>query len=142
MSDTDMELAEFIRQALSDIAFGVHEARVDCQEVVAIAPGILNGQPVQLTTDVSFDIAVTTAKSSTDSRAAKSGAEGFIKVVGFGAKIGGQSEDGGSNGRSDETISRISFKIPIQLNAHFRNDPGAETERERIKALVAARKKG
>lgn len=139
--EVGMNLAEFIRQALSDIAFGVHEARVDCQEIVAIAPGHLNGKVVKNTAEISFDIAVTTASSSADISTSSSGASGFIRVVGFGAEVGGRDKDSGSQKRSDETVSRISFSIPIQLNAHFRGDPNASAERDRVKALVAARTK-
>lgn len=137
--ENGMDLDKFIHQALTDIAFGVHEAKVDSQELMAIAQGTLNNSIQIEKSYIKFDIAVTASSKSSRSGSITGKADGTINVIGAGisSEIGASSSS--SNATHHETISRLNFKIPVFFNAHFRGDPSAETERQTVKKLVRNR---
>ena len=105
----DMELNEFVKQALVQVIEGVRDAQaVEGKEFVN--PRIINPAPSgrirekvngQLVHDVSFDVAITTE----DSSGSKAG--GKISVLGLNA---GADIDENLLSR---TVSRIKFTVPI-----------------------------
>lgn len=135
-----MNLDEFIHQALTDIAYGVHEAKVDSQDLMAIVPGSLNNEIQIEKSYISFDIAVTAGSKLDKSRSATGKAGGSINVYGAGINSGITGSSAISNSSHNETISRLKFKIPVFFNAHFRGDPGSLKERETVKKLVLERR--
>ena len=134
-----MRLSDFIKEALTDIAYGVHEAKVDSQELMAIVPGALNGETQIEKSYIEFDIAVTAVDTRTASRSGKKGGEGGITVLSLGAKVSGDRSIADQASSSDEVVSRLTFKIPVFFNASFRNDQGAAQERDFVKRLAARR---
>ena len=134
-----MDLRQFVKQALMDVAFGVHEARVDCQEIVAIVPANLNGDSQNIITEIEFDIAVAVSAEKASKKAADGKAEVKINVVAADFKLGGGG--GGETGEKsmDQTTSRIAFKVPIVMTADFTNNPDREEDRKRVKRLVEER---
>lgn len=100
-----MELKDFIRVSLEQIAGGVHGA----QTLVQGLGGYVN--PIYSRTDevlkrvqnVEFDVAIVVSESSNT--------EGGAKVTVFGSSIGGKVEDG----NKAETSSRLKFTVPVQL---------------------------
>lgn len=134
-----MRLSTFIKEALTDIAFGVHEAKVDSQELMAIVPGKLGADSMVEKSYVEFDIAVTAADSRSASRDKSTSAEGGIAVFAMKARIGGDRSVGDEASSSNEMVSRLQFKIPVFFNAHFRDDLGAAGERAFVKRLVSER---
>ncbi|HEX2763008.1 MAG TPA: hypothetical protein VHM92_04060 [Allosphingosinicella sp.] len=134
-----MRLSEFIREALTDIAYGVHEAKVDSQELMAIVPGNLNGETQIEKSYIEFDIAVTAVDTRTASRSGKRGGEAGISVLSLKAAISRERSLADAASSSDEVVSRLSFKIPVFFNAHLRGDQGSAQERAFVKALVARR---
>lgn len=134
-----MQLSAFIKEALTEIAFGVHEAKVDCNQLVAISPGTLNSQSLLEKTEVEFDIAVTVASGSESGTSSSQKGSGKINVYAASAALDGDSSENSKENQSHQRISRIAFKVPVYLNAHFRGDAGAESERQYVKQLIGQR---
>jgi hypothetical protein len=130
-----MKLREFIKETLTEIAFGVHQAKVASKDLVAIAPGTLNGEVLTEKTYVDFDVAVTASEVTESGKDGKAGIRAEIEVLG--SKIGGELSGGASKGLSatKETASRVSFKVPIFINANYRNDQGFAREIDFVNAL-------
>lgn len=123
-----MKLAEFIREAISEIALGVHGAKGDVFDIVAVVPGSLNNAVVIEKSEIEFDIAVTVT-SDTSKASSKSGKVGAgISVLG--ARIGtdGTIDADESSKVARALTSRLAFKVPVYFNAHMRDDPGAADE--------------
>lgn len=134
-----MKLNQFIREALVEIAYGVHRAKVEAKDLVAIAPGTLNGQAREDKIYVDFDVAVTVTESREKDKAGKVGTHAEIEVLGvkIGAEFGGNAAAATSH--SKETASRITFKVPVLLNSHFRNDSDFHREVEFMQAFSQKR---
>jgi len=101
-----MELQEFITETLIQIVNGVKAAQNLVKDSTAIiAPhGYLGGvQYRREMQSIEFDVAITT----TDTTEAKAGAGVFVA----GISLGGQARGEASN----QTLSRIKFKVPIYL---------------------------
>jgi len=112
---------------------GVHRAKANTRDISAIVPGRLENEVLTEKTLVKFDIAVSAEENSNSRKSAKGGAKFGISVLGSKVEtgVGGAAETDSSETRS--TISRMSFEIPVYLNAHFRGDPGADKEAEYIR---------
>lgn len=114
-----MDLKDFVETTLTDIAEAVYEAREKTRGKVAIAPGRLNGEFVDETSYVDFDLAVianeSTAKS--DGSDLKTGVS--INVLGnkISAGVDGSTQD--ITKLENGKISRISFRIPVFFAATF-----------------------
>lgn len=128
-----MRLSAFIHDTLYEIALGVQLARARSLDLVAIAPRTIDGEAVSEKTDVDFDVAIVVGESETASKGAdgKAGAEiqvaSIVKVgIGGGGKLESRST------ASAEQTHRVGFKVPIYLNAHFRDNPLAAAEAESL----------
>lgn len=129
-----MRLAEFIREALRDIALGVHGAKSDIHELVAIVPGHLNGTSMIEKTYVEFDIAVSAASDDESKSGSSAKAGAGISVVGVKLGTDGALNEESLRKNSNSLTSRIGFKVPIYLNAHFRGDDGSQAEADFVMA--------
>lgn len=116
-----MELREFIRETLVEIAQGVSDAQFEASHLIAITPGTINGESNEEITDIEFDIALTTSTENTSS-SEKSLTSGKLKVVGVEVSAGGGMKSEEDATELSEKISRIKFKVPVKLSAWFRND--------------------
>lgn len=121
-----MELSQFIESTLFDIALGVQKAKLRAADIVAIAPNRVDGKEAGETTYVEFDIGVKTSSTNSNSSegSGKAAARGRIWVVDASTEIGGKMDRRSEAGA--EHNHRISFKVPIHLNAHFRDAPWLE----------------
>jgi hypothetical protein len=129
-----MELADFIEAALSEIAEGVHRAKANTRDITAIVPGRLNREILTEKTLVKFDIAVSAEENSSSQKAGKAGAKFGINVLGSNIEAGLGGEAGTESAESRSTVSRISFEVPVYLNAHFRDDPASDKEAQYIRS--------
>ena len=97
-----MKLDEFVKQTLLDITNGVALAQEEA--LLYIAPGYVENKKQTEPQNVQFEVAVTAAKE----------ASAGIRVLSFGeAKGGGSSEQ----------VNRISFAVPVYLQAPTEKNP-------------------
>ena len=132
-----MELQDFIRKTLIQIACGVHEAKIDVKNLVAIAPGTLNKESYDCITEVEFDVALTVSENKMKEVGASGKLEPTIKILNASIKTGGL---GGrfkwGSEKSDKEIQRVHFKVPIILNSHFRGDTSFDEESKVVEETV------
>lgn len=128
-----MELNEFIESTLFEISVGVAKAKVRCGDFVSIAPGNLNGVTIDQQSDVHFDVEVTTFSGEEKSvKANLEGGAGFkIFVVDAKVDIGGNRD--ASKSERETNSHRVSFSVPVRMNAHHRNDPHQKAEADFIR---------
>jgi hypothetical protein len=131
-----MELREFIRGSLVDIAIGVQQAAIDAKELVAIAPGDVNGKPIEQLEKIEFDVAVTVAEDSSTSMESGGDVGGRLKVVGI--EIGGSLKESDTTAKTAkrEEVSRIKFSVPVLLNLNFANDTGFSAREAQVKSAI------
>ncbi len=128
-----VRLSEFVSEAISEVVRGVHLAKAETYEIAAVVPGSMNGVSVVEKTFIEFDIAVT-ATSENVSSSRKSGKAGAgISVLSARVGVDGDLEAEKGSKDSSALTSRISFKVPVYLNAHFRKDPQAAAEAEFVR---------
>lgn len=134
-----VRLADFIAEAISDIAYGIHLAKANTYEIIAVVPGSLNGDQLTEKSYIEFDIAVTATseKTSGGNKSGKAGAG--ISVLG--AKIGVDGTLSSETGEKDLSgvTSRVSFKVPVYFNAHFRGDTTTAIEADFVRNKAAKR---
>jgi hypothetical protein len=133
----DMRLADFIREALGEIALGVHGAKSDVRDLVAIVPGTLNGDMLIEKSYVDFDNAVTATNDTSGKNASSGKAGAGISVVGIKLGADGSVSEESFEKTSKSLTSRIAFKVPLYLNAHFRGDSGAADEAKYVNSRWA-----
>lgn len=123
-----MKLSEFIDQTMTEIAEGIQKAKISTSDIWAIAPGSLNGERIFEKSEVEFDVAVTVVDTTTTQKEGKGGVSAKVEVMGV--SLGGDL--GGGGHRAEEAAktvaSRIAFKVPVHMNAHFRGDKNIADE--------------
>jgi hypothetical protein len=128
-----MRLSTFIHDTLYEIALGVTIGRARALDMVAVMPGHIDGTDVAEKTYVDFDIAVVVDEdlSGTSTKDGNVGAE--IQVVSMiKIKAGAGVKNESVSHKSQEQTHRITFKIPIHMNAHFKDNPKAIAEASKI----------
>ncbi|HEV7229136.1 MAG TPA: hypothetical protein VGN45_11895 [Brevundimonas sp.] len=126
-----MRLNEFIQDTLYEIALGVEGARVKARNLVAINPSRLNGEQITEKSYVEFDVSVVVAETEESKIGGQGQANGEIKVASFvkiGGALGGQAER--TNAQRAEQTHRVAFKVPLYMNANFRDNPATQAEAE------------
>lgn len=122
-----MELKEFIKTAITDIASAVSELQAELDNGAIVNPTLpqgengkhlLIGDEVRAIEKLNFDVAVTVAESMGIEGGAKAG----ISI--FGAKVGSESS------AKTESASRLAFSIPVVLPSSHVKTP-IEAIRER-----------
>jgi hypothetical protein len=131
-----MRLSDFVHDTLYEISLGVQLARARARDLVAITPSTIDGKAVSEKTYVDFDVAVVVSETDTKSRSSngKAGAEILVASV-IKASVGAAGKVESGLTTSTEQTHRVAFKVPIYMNAHFRNNPVAGDE---AKQLLAA----
>jgi hypothetical protein len=87
-------------------------------------------------TYVDFDVAVVVGESDMTSKGGDGRVGGEIKVASIvKANIGAGGKAEASSTASTQQTHRVTFKVPVFLNAHFRDNPLAMTEAKQL--LVA-----
>jgi hypothetical protein len=130
-----MELRQFIRDAMMEIAMGIQQAKVDTKDLWAVTPAKLNGESVLEKSFIEFDIAVTVQEGASSQKDGKGGVKAEISVLG--AKLGADGSGGVARTETNSTqnVSRITFKVPVYMNAHFRGDPNIAIEADFLRSL-------
>ena len=128
-----MRLSTFIQDTLYEIALGVAIGRARSVEMVAVSPGEIDGLDVSEKTYIDFDVAVVVEERSETTKTKEGSGGAEIQVVSLvklkaGAKLNSET----ANHSSKEQTHRITFKIPVYMNAHFRNNLKALTEAKKI----------
>ncbi|MBI1309053.1 MAG: hypothetical protein GC129_04270 [Proteobacteria bacterium] len=136
-----MKLHEFISEALAEISLGVHKAKVDVKDIVAIAPGRLNGERHHETTKVKFDIAVNISENKNLKGHASGELKPEINVLGIRIGAGSLAADGSAETENTHQQShRLQFEVPIILSANFHNDSTFDETAKPLRDLLAARR--
>jgi hypothetical protein len=131
-----VRLSAFIHDTLYEIAWGVQLARARARDLVAITPSTIDGESVSEKTYIDFDVAVVVGESETNIKGGggKTGAEIQVASI-IKASIGGEGTIESNSTASKEQTHRVAFKVPVYMNAHFRNNPLAASD---AKDLLAA----
>ena len=106
-----MKLDDFVKQTLLDITNGVAAAQEEA--LLYIAPGHVENRKQTEPQSVQFEVAVTVAKE----------ANAGIRVLSFGEAKGGASS---------EQVNRISFAVPVFLQAPTELNPKHFTNKENL----------
>ena len=126
-----MRLSDFIQDTLYEIARGVEAARIKARDLVAINPSRLDGEQITERSYIDFDVSIVVSETGENERSAGGRIGGEINVASV-AKIGagvGRKEKGSSSARAEQT-HRVSFRVPVYLNANYRGNPAAQAEAE------------
>ena len=130
-----MKLRDFIQETMTEIAYGIQEAKINTSSIWAICPGSLHGERLTEKSYVEFDVAVTVNESVARKMDGKGGIKAEVEVLGsrFGGELSGGSE--GQKEASTVNASRVAFKVPVYMNAHFRGDQNIKDEAEIFEKL-------
>lgn len=125
-----MKLRDFIKDTMTEIAHGIQAAKIETADLWAINPGMLHGERLTEKSYVEFDVAVTVNEATTSEKDGKGAVKAEIEV--FGSRVGGELSGGLSGTKETSTVnaSRVAFKVPVYMNAHFRGDPNIVEEAE------------
>ncbi len=119
-----MRLSQFIEDTMYEIALGIQRAQARAKDLVAINPGRLNGELLTEKSYVDFDVSVVVSDVASSSKEGGGKLGGEISVASI-AKV--KAEGGGSVDRKEENSTakthRVAFKVPVYLNADFKNNP-------------------
>jgi hypothetical protein len=131
-----MRLSEFIEDTLYEIAVGVEHARLKARNYVAINPAQLDGELLTEKGYVEFDVSVVVGEANEASITGEKRATGEIKVATI-LKVGanGSSQEQSSSTAKAEQTHRVSFKVPVYMNANYRNDPLVQADAKALEAL-------
>lgn len=115
-----MDLKDFIKTTLIDIAEAIHDAKLETSEKIAIAPFTINGKKVSEISYIDFDLAVTANEFSEKTNGSDGKMGGGINVLGnkISAGVDGSKQDIARLGT--EKVSRISFKVPVAFSAKMK----------------------
>ena len=122
-----MRLSSFIESTLFEIALGVEKARVKARDLIAINPSSVEGEPIKEPNYVEFDVSVLVSDSEQHASGAEGRASAEIKVASI-AKVtvgGGGKAEATSTARAEQT-HRVTFKVPVFMNANYRDNPVAQ----------------
>lgn len=123
-----MKLRDFIKDTMTEIAHGIQAAKIETADLWAISPGAMHGERLIEKSYVEFDVAVTVNEAAITEKDGKGGLKAEIEV--FGSRMGGELGGGLATKKETSTVnaSRVAFKIPVYMNAHFRGDPNMVEE--------------
>jgi len=128
-----MRLSQFVQDTLYEIALGVHLARARALDIAAISPNTVSGDDVAEKTYVDFDVAVVVNEGDTKVKGADGRVGGEIQVASvFKANVGGGGKTESTATASTQQTHRVTFKVPVFMNAHFRDNPEAQAEAKRV----------
>ncbi len=122
-----MRLSSFIESTLYEIALGVEKARVKSRDLIAINPSRVDSEEIRDRNFVEFDVSVVVSDSGQRISGGDGKASAEIKVASIaslGGGVGGKSETT-STARAEQT-HRVTFKVPVFMNAHYRDNPVAQ----------------
>lgn len=119
-----MRLSQFIEETMYEIAVGIQRAQLRAKDLVAINPGILDGEVLREKSSIDFDVSVVVNDATTVSEDGGGKVGGEINVASIAkikAEVGGKAINSHEN--STAQTHRVAFKVPVYLNADFKNNP-------------------
>lgn len=119
-----MELKDFIKGSIIEICHGIYEAREEIKKEWnnnPISPVRVNNNPVNIESQIDFDIAITISNEKTASGSGHADTRGIIKIVA--ADVGINGAVGNSIG--NERCHRIKFSVPFFPGACCKMDDNA-----------------
>ena len=119
-----MRLSQFIEDTLFEIARGVQRGQARAKDLIAISPSRLDGELVHEKSFIDFDVSVVVNDTATGGKGgiAKVGGEISVASIGkFSAELGGAVDK--KQEQSTAQTHRVSFKVPVYMNAHYRDNP-------------------
>ena len=121
-----MRISEFVSESLTEILIGVHSAKLNAAEIGGIVPGSTNagaqqGDPKLIEEYVEFEIAVTVVDNNRKEVSGHGSGGAKITVFSATAEIGAGAEGKSSADNKNEQLSRLKFRVPVQMNANFRS---------------------
>ena len=121
-----MRLSSFIQDTLYEIALGVELGRARAKDLIAINPSRMDGELITERSYIDFDVSVVVNEehSSKTAGSGKLGTEIKVATV-FSASIGADGTRETSNVQSNEQTHRVSFKVPVYMNANYAGNPAA-----------------
>jgi hypothetical protein len=128
-----MRLSTFVHDTLYEIVLGISLGRARSRELAAIAPLTIDEKSVSEKTYVDFDIAVVVGEDEENASGGDGKLKGEIQVASVlkvSANAGGKIES--KTRSSSEQTHRISFKVPLYTNAHFRENATVIAESQRL----------
>lgn len=134
-----MRLSNFIEDTLYEIALGVELARARAKDLIAINPSRLNGELITERSYVDFDVSVVVNEESGSTTSGSGKAGGEIRVASIfsaSAEAGGGKQS--SSRQAKEETHRVSFKVPVHMNANYADNPAATEAAE----ILLAQHKG
>jgi len=120
----NVRLSSFIQDTLYEIALGVQLAQAKSKDLVAISPAMLDGNLINEKSYVDFDVSVVVSEATDGAIGGKGKIGGEIKVASIAkisAELGSSAEKSTKN--STEQTHRVAFKVPVYLNANFKDNP-------------------
>ena len=131
-----MRLSDFIHDTLYEIALGVQLGRARSRDFAAIAPESVSGEKVAEKTYVDFDVAVVVGETDTKTKGGGGHLGAEIRVASVvKANAGADGKLEASATASTQQTHRVAFKVPIYLNAHFRDNPLATADAKQLLAV-------
>ena len=115
-----MKLGDLIDETLSEIARGVRAAKERSWEVLAIAPGRINGQQTTEITYIDFDVSLVVSEGG-ELASSKDGRLGGGLTVASIMKFDGSggSTEASKSSASSQLTHRVSFKVTVCMGATF-----------------------
>lgn len=131
-----MKLRDFIKETMIEIAYGIQAAKIETADIWAINPGSLHGEKLTEKSYVDFDVAVTVNESTKNGQDGKGSIKAEIEV--FGSRLGGELSGAAQGRKETSTVnaSRVVFKVPVYMNAHFRGDENLSEEAKHFAKLT------
>lgn len=114
-----MKISDFIEETLSEIALGVHSAKLNVAEIVAVAPGTLNQKVITEPDYVEFELSVTVKEAEETAKSKGGGGGVSAKIAIVEANIDAKGVSSTKENSASETVSKLKFRVPIQLNANY-----------------------
>lgn len=121
-----MRLSSFIQDTLYEIALGVELGRARAKDLIAINPSSLDGEGITERSYIEFDVSVVASedRASKMSGSGKLGTEIKVATV-FSASVGADGERESSSATSNEQTHRVTFRVPVHMNANYAKNPAA-----------------
>ena len=130
-----MRLSDFIQDTLYEIALGVQLAQARSKDLVAINPSRLDGELLTEKSFLDFDVSIVVNDVRSGKKEGSGKLSGEIKVASIAkvsAEIGGKATQGSEN--TTAQTHRAAFKVPVYMNANFKDNPAAAEHAQLILA--------
>jgi len=128
-----MLLSEFIEATVYEIALGVDRARVRARKYAAVNPNSIEGKNVLERNEINFDVSIVVTENGEVRKRGEAKLGGELKVASvLKVSLGGTGGVEDVEATKSEKTHRVAFKVPIYLNANYRNNPTAEAEAQAL----------